>query len=318
MRRTAATQAAAKGWAYARCGLPGKVLKAADWPAAPVAGDDVRVRLLCAPILAHDVQMIMGTYGGYKAEKYPAVAGTEGVGEVVEAGPASSVKKGAKVAFLKQNTGTWATEAVVQSGHVFDVSGLGIADDELALLSVYAAAVVMAAEYGDVKGQTCWVLGSDLALGAALTSALKAKKAKVVTVGEHSAGNDFTVDALASATQLPAPKFIFNGLGGKALRIATDNAAEEATVITYDNASREPMDVAGTRAVLNGLQMRSFWYKRWLETSSAAEKEAVFKEAAALAKSGPVKKKLFPFTDFAAAFDSVYGSPTVPVVSMAI
>ncbi|KAJ9468403.1 hypothetical protein DIPPA_33152 [Diplonema papillatum] len=59
----------------------GKVLKAAEWkPAAPVAGDDVRVRLLCAPILAHDVQMIMGTYGGYKAEEYSVVAGTEGVG----------------------------------------------------------------------------------------------------------------------------------------------------------------------------------------------------------------------------------------------
>eukprot|EP01063_Lacrimia_lanifica_P022651 TRINITY_DN30188_c0_g1_i1.p1 TRINITY_DN30188_c0_g1~~TRINITY_DN30188_c0_g1_i1.p1 ORF type:complete len:296 (+),score=124.29 TRINITY_DN30188_c0_g1_i1:62-949(+) len=294
MRRSLPSLAAVRGWRYERCGLPGKVLQQGEWAAPTLGEHDVRVKMQAVPVLAQDVQMVLGMYGGYKAEAYPAVAGTEGVGEVVEAGASSCVAKGTKVALAKQNVGSFATEVTTSHEHVI-VLPKGLDAATQAVLPLYAAAVRMATDFGDVAGKNCVVLGADSPMGSALAAVLKSKGAKVDGKG--------------------AAAFVFNGVGGTALAAAVDAAADRATIVTFGNSSGEKMGFDGTVAVLKGLTMRSFWYNRWLQKSDGAERAATFEEAAAEAKSGAVKTKSYTFAQFADAFDAQYAGTEVPVVS---
>eukprot|EP00756_Hemistasia_phaeocysticola_P021982 Hpha_TRINITY_DN15805_c0_g1::TRINITY_DN15805_c0_g1_i1::g.190154::m.190154 len=169
----------------------------------------------------------------------------------------------------------------------------------------------MASDFGSVKGATCWVLGSDSVVGAALVPVLKEKGAgKIVEVPTKDAKG-----LAAKAGTHPPADFIFNGVGGSALRAATDSAAEGATVVTFANASSERMDLAGTRAVLSGTSFVSFWYPRWQSQTPTEERIATYREVAAFAaKSKPsLPVQNFTFDQFPQAFDAAVGGASATV-----
>merc|ERR1719240_1352175 len=99
-------------------------------------------------------------------------------------------------------------------------------------MSALCGAVRMSLDYGNVNGQSCWVLGADSLQGVALCAALKHKKADVVPIAAGAA---------APASAKPA-QFIFNGVGGSALRAATDRAADGCRVVTFADTSGERTD----------------------------------------------------------------------------
>ena len=180
MRRSLANLAV-KGWQYDKCGLPGKVLKAAQWAERAPAEGEVVVKMSAAPILAQDVRLVMGVLGGLQAESFPATAGSTGAGEVASVGAGVvGLKKGSKVLLSRPTAGSWATEVTTDFSNVEDVSDLKLSAAQLSLLPIYTSAEVMATAYGDVAKKTVLVLGADLPQGAALVGALEAKGAKVL------------------------------------------------------------------------------------------------------------------------------------------
>eukprot|EP01061_Rhynchopus_euleeides_P015052 TRINITY_DN25857_c0_g1_i1.p1 TRINITY_DN25857_c0_g1~~TRINITY_DN25857_c0_g1_i1.p1 ORF type:complete len:255 (+),score=74.67 TRINITY_DN25857_c0_g1_i1:175-939(+) len=222
MRRSLANLAV-KGWQYDKCGLPGKVLKAAQWAERAPAEGEVVVKMSAAPILAQDVRLVMGVLGGLQAESFPATAGSTGAGEVASVGAGVvGLKKGSKVLLSRPTAGSWATEVTTDFSNVEDVSDLKLSAAQLSLLPIYTSAEVMATTYGDVAKKTVLVLGADLPQGAALVGALEAKGAKVLK---------------APAAKQPA-HFIFNGVGGAQLAEAISSAAEGATVVTWTTRDR--------------------------------------------------------------------------------
>ena len=189
MRRTVANMVAAKGWRYAKCGMPAAVLQEQQWDAPKAGEGEVVVKMLAAPILGEDLQMVMGTLGGLQAEAYPAVAGTQGVGEVVEVGKGALTAKGSRVLLSNYAVGSWATKVTTDAVNVQALDAKAAAalePGQLALLPVYCSAVAMAKEYGDVKGKTAVVLGSDLPVGAALAAVLASHGASVTSIASTS------------------------------------------------------------------------------------------------------------------------------------
>eukprot|EP01060_Flectonema_neradi_P034876 TRINITY_DN6255_c1_g1_i1.p1 TRINITY_DN6255_c1_g1~~TRINITY_DN6255_c1_g1_i1.p1 ORF type:complete len:250 (+),score=18.94 TRINITY_DN6255_c1_g1_i1:42-752(+) len=162
-------------WGYKKCGLPAAVLTKGT--KSLVEGTrTVRGKMVRAPILDQDTLMIMGKMGGYQAEcpnSDALTAGTEGVAEL-------TTKE--KVVITRQNLGTWSTQVVLQPGDYDDVTSLGLTDDQLSCLSIYASAIILSTEYGNVSGKTCLVLGSNTPVGAVLSNVLTSAGAKVTAV----------------------------------------------------------------------------------------------------------------------------------------
>eukprot|EP01060_Flectonema_neradi_P034877 TRINITY_DN6255_c1_g1_i3.p1 TRINITY_DN6255_c1_g1~~TRINITY_DN6255_c1_g1_i3.p1 ORF type:complete len:320 (+),score=40.42 TRINITY_DN6255_c1_g1_i3:42-962(+) len=291
-------------WGYKKCGLPAAVLTKGT--KSLVEGTrTVRGKMVRAPILDQDTLMIMGKMGGYQAEcpnSDALTAGTEGVAEL-------TTKE--KVVITRQNLGTWSTQVVLQPGDYDDVTSLGLTDDQLSCLSIYASAIILSTEYGNVSGKTCLVLGSNTPVGAVLSNVLTSAGAKVTAVPWNEGAD--------APSDLPEASFIFNGIGGKVLRAATDKAAQDCTVVSWSNLSGEQMDVAGTRAFMSGLQMRGFWYQRWLSTSTPQHRQDVYKKAAAVAssaKSPLFKTSQHSWGNFETAFNAA--SPVeVPILAFA-
>ena len=72
------------------------------------SGNEVKVKMLFAPINPADLNIVQGSYP--TQPPLPAVAGSEGVAQVVEVGPAAkNLKVGDIVLPIKQGFGTFIT-----------------------------------------------------------------------------------------------------------------------------------------------------------------------------------------------------------------
>ena len=89
---------------YDRYGPPSAVLTLKRLPLAPLAGGRVRVRMRFAPVNPSDLIPVTGAYR--HRTRLPAVAGYEGLGEVVAAPYGSRLCAGQRVLPLRGG-GTW-------------------------------------------------------------------------------------------------------------------------------------------------------------------------------------------------------------------
>ena len=89
---------------YDRYGPPAAVLTLKRLPLAPLAGGRVRVRMRFAPVNPSDLIPVTGAYR--HRTRLPAVAGYEGLGEVVAAPYGSRLAAGQRVLPLRGG-GTW-------------------------------------------------------------------------------------------------------------------------------------------------------------------------------------------------------------------
>ena len=89
---------------YDRYGPPSAVLTLKRLPLAPLAGGRVRVRMRFAPVNPSDLIPVTGAYR--HRTRLPAVAGYEGLGEVVAAPYGSLLAAGQRVLPLRGG-GTW-------------------------------------------------------------------------------------------------------------------------------------------------------------------------------------------------------------------
>lgn len=89
---------------YDRYGPPAAVLTLKRLPLAPLAGGRVRVRMRYAPVNPSDLIPVTGAYR--HRTRLPAVAGYEGLGEVVAAPYGSRLSAGQRVLPLRGG-GTW-------------------------------------------------------------------------------------------------------------------------------------------------------------------------------------------------------------------
>jgi trans-2-enoyl-CoA reductase len=121
------------GWMHGAFGHPSKVLKYTSSPLPDLSSSKLLVRLKGSPVNAADVNMVQGTYpvrpdlsslpGGL------AVAGNEGLWEIVSAGSEASSKfaKGDWVLPARQGLGLWRDFAVVESTDVIRIpSNIGL------------------------------------------------------------------------------------------------------------------------------------------------------------------------------------------------
>ena len=115
---------------YERCGAPAEVLAPVELT-VPVPGPgEALVALRAAGIHYSDLGLINGTYG--KRLALPAIAGHEGVGEVVALGPDVTDLSLGSLVRMPPDAGVWS-EAVVAKAEALDLIPEGVPLEQAAL-----------------------------------------------------------------------------------------------------------------------------------------------------------------------------------------
>ena len=299
-------------------GVPEEVARWEETDAPAPAADEVRVRLLAAPINPADLNVIEGKYPIRPA--LPGVPGVEGLGVVENVGLAvKSVRSGDRV-LLPHGYGTWREAGVVKAGSVWPVPE-GIATEQAAMLRINpATALRMLRDFVALQAGE-WVLqnAANSAVGRAviqiarasgwrtvnvvrrpeLVEELKAAGAEVVLME----GDDLPAQ-IAAATGGAAVRLALNAVGGdSALRLAKA-LAPGGTIVTYGAMSRQPLRIPNGLLIFQDIRWRGFWISEWYREAAAASIGAMFAELFDLARRGvlhaPVER-IYPLAEVAVA-----------------
>lgn len=252
------------------------------------------------------------------------VAGTEGTGVVEAVGSqVKGLKSGDRVVTMGLGSGAWATRAVVPAGSVFVLQGGKklSAEQACSLLPVCAALqMVTTFSHGLKQGDVVLHAGSPGAVGMAVAQIASSKGFKVVSIirdepgsadavallKEHGSYLAVTADYARTAafrklvSDLPAPRLLLNGLGGRAAVDAGRLLVAGSSVVTYAGSA---MQIPASLFIDRGVRFEGFNLQRTLKSAGRDVMQNLVSEAEKLVVDGKVKLMLerFPLSKFQAA-----------------
>eukprot|EP01117_Protostelium_nocturnum_P019105 TRINITY_DN818_c0_g1_i1.p1 TRINITY_DN818_c0_g1~~TRINITY_DN818_c0_g1_i1.p1 ORF type:complete len:374 (-),score=131.78 TRINITY_DN818_c0_g1_i1:121-1203(-) len=282
---------------YTQHGNPKSVLKLEKLPLpSKLQDNEVLVKMLASPINPADLNMIEGNYG--RKVPLPAVAGNEGVGVVVEAGPKSDLKVNDRVIPSVAGLGTWRDYGVFDSKDMTKVpSDLSV--ESLATVAVNpATALRLLDDFATLKeGDVVIQNGANSAVGIALIQIAASRGIKTINVVRQRGQDEFQqmhynlkqfgADIVVSDEYLqtaqfkrllsegPAPKLALNCVGGQSATDIARTLGENGTLVTYGGMSRKPVTLPTSLFIFKNIQSKGFWLTRWNEANPDKQKESL-------------------------------------------
>lgn len=286
---------------YDEYGDPNKVLKCEHTQLSKSLKDnEVLVKMLMAPVNPSDINMIEGTY--LLKPKLPAVAGNEGVGEVMDVGKGvHTLKCGDWVIPSQAAFGTWRTHAVANQAMLRKISN-DIPPLSAATIAVNpCTAYRMLKDFGNMRpGDIVIQNSSNSAVGQSVIQIAKAWNFKTINIVRQRNDLHVLVDNLKQlgATHVvteefvrtpemkelikslgAAPKLAFNGVGGKSATELLRHLGQKGVMVTYGGMSRQPVIVPTGVFIFKEVNAVGYWNSRWNdENKDNPEKDQMFDE----------------------------------------
>ncbi|MGW7385563.1 zinc-dependent alcohol dehydrogenase family protein [Streptomyces sp. NPDC054794] len=290
-------------------------------PDRALAGDDLLVAVEAAPVNNADLLFAAGWFGVYPS--VPSELGAEGVGRVIQAGPAADpALVGRRVLILPTFThGTWADHAVVPTGSVVPVSDRGEAL-QLAMLPVNpATAYALLNDYVSLKPGD-WI-GLNLANSAVgqyvITLAKQAGVKTLAVVRRQEAaeqvrrlGADLVVvdgddlgDRVAKALDGTQLRMLLEGTSDPAQIAALVRSVEAGgSVVVFAAATGQSPALPLGDFIYRGISLRSFFILNWLRDTPRERLERIYTELTGLVEEGVIGAAVeatYPLEEFRAA-----------------
>ncbi|KAK2909996.1 enoyl-[acyl-carrier-protein] reductase, mitochondrial isoform X6 [Channa argus] len=281
-----------KALQFRKHGDPCKVIQLEDVDLPPIGANDVLVKMLAAPINPSDINMIQGTYA--ILPDLPAVAGNEGVAQVVEVGSqVKSFKIGDWVIPRDAGLGTWRTEAVLAESDVISVP------NDIPLLSAATLGVNpctafrMLSDFGDLKpGDSVIQNAANSGVGQAVIQISAARGIQTINIVRDRPQFTQLSDSLKAigATYVireealrqpeikellkncPKPKLALNGVGGKSATEILRHLQVGGSMVTYGGMAKQPVTVPVSALIFKDLKVRGFWVTQWKRDHSHDER----------------------------------------------
>ncbi|XP_073711884.1 enoyl-[acyl-carrier-protein] reductase, mitochondrial [Misgurnus anguillicaudatus] len=249
----------------------------------PVRGQDVRVKMLAAPVNPADINMIQGRYPVLCP--LPAVGGNEGVAEVMEVGSdVTHLRPGDWVVPIDAGFGTWRTGAVCKQHDLIsvpkDISLLGAATVFVNPCTAYR----MLLDFQTlIPGCTVLQNGSNSAVGRAVIQISAALGLKTINMIRdrpncadliqdlRSLGADYVIteeEVMSSGLhevfkEVPQPKLGLNCVGGLSGGLVLSNLDHQGTMVTYGGMSRKPLQIPAKSLIFQNITLKGFWLTQW-------------------------------------------------------
>ncbi|QCE34611.1 hypothetical protein FAI40_04210 [Acetobacteraceae bacterium] len=284
-----------KALVFNEFGNPETVLEDRDASLRPLQKDEVRIRMLLAPIHNHHLWYIKGQYG--IKPRLPAVPGDEALGIIEEVGSAIvGLKKGQKVIACKM-WGAWAEEFIAKGGDVVPVPE-GVPDEIAAqLLSMPLSAMMLLGATKAKAGE--WVIqnASNGAVGKVLAPIGKSRGIHVLSLVRSQKAKremlEAKIEPVVSTDEVDWKDQVVRITGGKAVA-GVDSVGGQAggemlsllgkggVLISFGAMSGEAIQIDPSDLIFRNKKIRGFW-----ATQAAKEipSEAKLKMLGNLAKS---------------------------------
>lgn len=304
-KRRYATTTEATVAKYTQNGRAGSVLKLEKQALAPVKDNEVLVKMVMAPINPADINMIEGVYPIHPS--LPAIGGNEGVGQVIQVGKnVKGLSVNDMVIPANPGFGTWRTHAVASESELIKVDK-SVAPEYLACMAVNPCTALRLLEdfvkldKGDVIIQN----GANSTVGVAVMQMAAARGIKTINiirdrpdypdmVEKLKAYGGYIVDSEAYLGQpsfkrliadLPKPKLALNCTGGAVVTDMARLLEDGGSVVTYGAMARKPITMPSSLFIFKDIKLRGFWLSKWLETHSAAERDAMYSQVTDMFKA---------------------------------
>lgn len=264
----------------------------------------VFVKCLASPINPADINLIEGTYG--IPSKPPAIAGNEGVFEVITTGPESNLKKGDWVVPVFPAYGTWRSHIIGDS-----IDFLKVPNDVTDALNVATLMVNpctawrMLEDFVPLKeGDFIVQNGANSSVGRAviqLSKVMKVNSINIIREREDPEATKRLVDELTELgathvltdVQLKDRAFIkefvnqhnlgqqavsklgINCVSGTAISDLSRWMAPGGTVVTYGGMSKKPAMIGTGSFIFSDLTYKGFWMSRWNQQHGPSDPQRI-------------------------------------------
>ena len=300
---------------FRKTGRPAEVLEMKEDTliSQSLAGGEVLVRILAAPINPADLNTIEGTYGVQL--QLPATPGIEGFG-VVEMSDSSDFEAGDEVIFLRRS-GTWASHATVPGETLYKLPR-GIDPLQAAMLKVNpATAWQLLHGFGDLKNGD-WIVQNvgNSAVGRCVIQLARDLGLRTISFVRrtglfqelHDLGANHVFldddDGLSSAKEVLGganAALAFNAVGGDSALRLMKLLRESGSHITYGAMGKKPLTIPNGLLIFRDIQIRGLWVSRWIDTAPKDELRSVYAYLAARVAAGKLVQKVdstFPLEAF--------------------
>ena len=306
----------AKALVYSKYGEPQDVLSIHGHSISPPSGTTVVVRMLTCPINPADVNQIQGVYPS-KPEmntllgtpEPSAVAGNEGVGEVINTGSGvKTMEKGDWVIMKSTGMGTWRTHMAVDETRLLKI------DDKQGLtpLQVGTVSVNPCTAYRMILDSAKWRFtgdewfiqnGANSGVGRAAIQLGREWGFKSINVIRGREDKDEEQKLRDELTQLGATKVIteeellgrgikdqikewtnggreqikvgLNCVGGKPATALAKFLSPGGTMVTYGAMSKQPLALPASLLIFKDLSFSGFWVSSWSDNHTKEKKQTV-------------------------------------------
>ncbi|XP_032670465.1 enoyl-[acyl-carrier-protein] reductase, mitochondrial [Odontomachus brunneus] len=310
-----------KSLLYKEYGDPISVLQVTTQTIDKPASDEVCVKWLLSPVNPADINTIQGKYPS--KPPLPAVAGNEGVGEILAVG--SNVQNlciGDRVVPNCPNLGTWRTHANYNFKDISKVpSHLSLV--EAGMLNVNpCTAYRMLKDFITLKpGDTVIQNGGNSAVGQLVIQLCKLWNYKSISIvrnrpkiqelkdqlktlgaDEVLTEEELRTTQLFKSGKLPTPKLALNCISGQNALEVTRHLAHSGVMVTYGGMSREPLTIPIASLIFKNHSFKGFWMTAWTkENMESKERVDMFNDLANYYKDKKLQTplhKLVPFDEY--------------------
>jgi NADPH2:quinone reductase len=310
-------------------GEPESVIEHLDRPAPPLSSNQVRVRMIAAPINPSDLNYICGGYGK-SPDQFPAIPGFEGVGKVVEgSGLLGKLLVGRRVATLTSDFGSWAEETVVDARRAIPVPS-DLSDDQAAMFFINPATAWLLTQKlcAIKKGQWLLQTGGSSQVGkmvirlgkhlgfhtvsivrdARHIEPLRALGATAVVVHtDDSQDPAVLLDQIRDATRDAHIPAAIDCVGGSLGSTVLKALAPGGKLIVYGTLSNQPLHVPSRVLMTADRSLHGFWLGPWMASASLLTKLKLIKTLSRLHRAGLFHTEVvgkFGLNEFQSAFQN--------------
>ncbi|MEM9226382.1 MAG: 2-enoyl thioester reductase domain-containing protein [Verrucomicrobiota bacterium] len=304
---------------YHEVGKPGEVLILETLPVTAPATGEALVALRRAVIHPSDMGMIGGTYG--RLRELPAVAGREGVGEVVAIGKGvTAVAVGDRVR-MPDESGAWIEAVTARAENLVKIPAAVPLDMAAQAFVNPTTAVRLLNDFAALEPGD-WVIqnAATSAVGTSIIQYAKHLGLHTLNVVRDSAREPFLAEAGADVvvaedsgyekqikelTGGAKPKLALNSIGGDSVIKLIRAVADGGYVVTFGGMVGDKVRFPTRNLIFNDVRLVGFWMDLWLRVKSESEIQAMLDEVYDLLANGVMSIPVDAIYPFGQALEAV-------------
>ncbi len=288
---------------YKEYGKPSEVLRAESIEIGSPAKGQALVKLTRAVINPSDLGMIGGSYGSLRA--LPAIAGKEGIGEVIELGPDTESPKVGSIVRIPPEPGVWTQFQICEASEL-RVLPAGLPPDMLAMSFINPPTALCVLDLFEKLEPGDWAIqnGANSAVGYFFIQMCAARGIKTVNMVRNAEAKraeleKFGAGAVVDETEFDPKKIKemtggnlklgLNQIGGESVSNMIKAMGNSATVVTIGGMVSDPIRFPTRFLIFNDLRLRGFWWDKYQKLHSPEDIDKIFSKIFSMVSDGTLR-----------------------------